>query len=312
VLTIGNFDGVHVGHQEILSAAKRIASQKPARLVAMTFEPHPVAVLFPNKSPGILTPLSLKRCLLEGFGVDCLVVLESTPELLSLAPTEFVNDFIADAIAPSVVVEGRSFNFGSGRSGGVDVLRQLGAQKGFEVAVVDAKEVRLSDGRGVEVSSTAVRELLCEGRVADAVKALGRAYRLIGRVVPGQGKGKELGFPTANMEPPEQIVPCEGVYAGLVEIGESFEDVCISKEKMRSAFSIGQSSAYGGGNQLLIEAHLLREVVGELSGKWMAMDFVERIRSQIEFETESQLSEQITRDCQKVRDILAGRVKGQM
>jgi len=305
VLTIGNFDGVHLGHQEILIAAGQTAAKRGAELVVMTFEPHPLTVLRPQKLPGILTSLALKKHLLAEFGVDCLFVVKSTVELLSLSPQDFVEQFIVKNIQPGVVVEGESFNFGCGRGGGVRTLQSLGAERGFEVSVVGAKEVGLSTGQTVRVSSTLIRNVLEGGRAADAAVALGRPYRLIGQVVPGCGKGKKLGFPTANMEPARQLVPAEGVYAGFVQTGDSEEKVCGAKERVPAAFSIGRSETLGSDNPLAIEAHILIDDVGDLHGKWLAMDFIKRIRDQQKFETESQLSEQIAKDCEKAREILA-------
>ncbi len=304
VLTIGNFDGAHIGHQEILAAGRQIAVQRQTELAAMSFEPHPVAVLHPEKSPGVLTPFTLKRCLLAELGVDCLFVLESGQELLSLSPADFIDQFLVKNIQPSVVVEGHDFNFGVERAGNVDTLQQLGAAKGFEVFVVEPKEVRLSTGRSVRVSSTSIRYMLEGGRVGDAAVLLGRPYRLVGEIVPGRGKGKKLGFPTLNLGSVKQIIPAESVYAGFVEIGDNEEDVCRAKEKMPAVFSIGKTQTFGSDHPQLIEAHLLIEDVGDLVGKWVAMDFVERIRSQERFGTEKELSAQIAKDCEKAEEIL--------
>jgi len=304
VLTIGNFDGVHIGHQEILTAAKQTTVQKKTELIVLTFEPHPLAVLHPQRTPGILTPLVLKKHLLAEFGVDCLLVLKTTHKLLNLSPADFAEQFIVENIHPDVVVEGESFNFGSSRTGNVHTLRNLGSNKGFLVSMIDSKEVKLSIGRSVKVSSTIIRSLLESGKVADAAVALTRPYRLIGQVVSGRGKGKKLGFPTANLKPAEQLIPAEGVYAGFVAIGDSEEKVCAAKEKSPAAFSIGRSSTYGHNNPLIVEAHLLIENVGDLLDKWLAMDFIERIRSQQKFETEKELAEQIDRDCQQAQQIL--------
>jgi riboflavin kinase/FMN adenylyltransferase len=307
VLTIGNFDGVHLGHQEILTVARQIATAKAVELAAMTFEPHPLAVLHPEKGPGILTPLALKKHLLAEFQLDCLLVVRSNRELLALSPQDFIERFLVKNIRPCVVVEGHSFNFGSGRTGSIDLLQQLGAEKDFEVVVVDAKEVKLSTDQTVTVSSTVTRDLLKAGSAADAAAVLGRTYRLIGRVVPGKGKGKQLGFPTANMQPSGQLVPAEGVYAGFVEIGDSFEDVCIAKQNLPAAFSIGRFGTPRCEHPLLIEAHLLMENIGRLYDKWLAMDFVKRIRDQRKFQTESQLCAQIAKDCKKAKEILASK-----
>jgi riboflavin kinase/FMN adenylyltransferase len=304
VLTVGNFDGVHLGHREILTAAKQTAAQRRAELVVMTFEPHPLAILHPQKAPGILTPLAFKKYLLAEFGVDCLFVSESTPELLSLSPRDFVQRFLVENIQPAVVVEGESFNFGSGRTGGVQTLQKLGAEKGFEVSIVQAKEVKLSTGKTLTISSTIIRDLLASGGAADAALTLGRAYRLIGQVVAGKGKGTQLGFPTLNMQPPQQLIPAEGVYAGLVEIGDNFQQVCSAKEKIPAVFSIGRSQTFGGDSPLAVEAHILTGDVGDLHGEWLAMDFVERLRDQQKFETDADLSAQIAKDCKKAREIL--------
>ena len=304
VLTIGNFDGVHLGHRQILTAAKKTAAKKRTQLVVMTFEPHPLAVLYPEKTPGILTPLALKKRILAEFGVDCLFVAKSTPELLNLSAENFIQRFLVENIQPDVVVEGESFNFGCGRDGSVQTLEKLGAEKGFEVSKIEAKEVKLSTGQAVKVSSTIIRELLADGKMADAAIALGRPYRLIGRVVPGRGKGKQIGSPTANMKPLQQLIPAEGVYAGLVEIGDSFEQVCKAKEKIPAALSIGRAETLGSDNPLAIEAHILAEDLSDLRGKWIAMDFVKYLRGQKKFETEKELSAQIANDCENAKEIL--------
>ncbi|MHC4336641.1 MAG: bifunctional riboflavin kinase/FAD synthetase [Planctomycetota bacterium] len=304
VLSIGNFDGVHLGHQKILTAARKIAAKNKTQLIAMTFEPHPISVLQPHKSPFVLTPLSLKMSLLAQFEVDCLFIQQSTPELLSLSPHDFTDDFLVKAIQPNVLVEGHDFNFGSQRTGNIQKLQMLGDEKGFEVCVVEAKKIQLSTGQTVRVSSTIIRNLLETGSVADAALALGRPYRLIGRVVPGHGKGKQLGFPTANLEPLQQIIPAEAVYAGYVQSSDTVEDVCPTKERLPAAFSIGGAQTLGYDRPKLIEAHLLTENVPELVGKWLAMDFVKHLRDQKKFDTEKDLAGQIKKDCENVKQIL--------
>ncbi|MGB2807358.1 MAG: bifunctional riboflavin kinase/FAD synthetase [Sedimentisphaerales bacterium] len=304
VLTIGNFDGVHIGHQEILTAAKQTAEERRTQLVVMTFEPHPLAVLHPQKKPGILTSPELKKHLLAEAGADCLLIIKSTPELLSLSPDEFVEQFIIKGTQPSVVVEGESFNFGSDRGGNVQTLQEVGPGKSFEVVVIEAMEAKFSTGQTVKVSSTVIRNMLKSGDVADAAVALSRPYRLIGQIIPGRGKGKQLGFPTANMGPPEQLVPADGVYAGFVQIGGSQGDVCVTKAEVPAALSIGRTQTLGTDNPLLIEAHILTGQVGDLHGKWLAMDFIQRIRSQQKFDTEKDLTNQIAKDCEKAKVIL--------
>jgi len=303
VLTIGNFDGVHLGHIEILSIAKKLAEQKKTSLAAMTFDPHPAYSLHPQKSPEVLTPLVLKTLLLAECGIDYLFVLKSSWEFLRLSPQEFVEEFLIKTIRPSIVVEGTNFNFGCRRSGNVGTLQQFGKENGFEVKVVPTKQIEVSAGT-LTISSTAVRQMISDGNVADAAIALARPYRLAGHIVSGQGRGRQLGFPTANMNPMKQIIPAEGVYAGSVEIGQSAEEVCSSMNRTPSVFSIGRPKNYGNSGPLMIEAHLLTKNVGDLYGKWMAMDFVNRLRDRQVFKTDISLMAQITKDCERARQIL--------
>jgi riboflavin kinase/FMN adenylyltransferase len=252
----------------------------------------------------MLTPLELKTHLLAECGVDALIVLEDNRWLLNLSPGNFASRFIVDNMQPGVVVEGDDFNFGLHRAGNIDTLRELGSQRGFEVCVIGSKEIKLSTGQTVRVSSTLIRYMLESGHVADAAAALGRPYRLIEKIIPGRGIGKKLGFPTLNMKKPTQVIPAEGVYAGFVKIGQTIENVLASEEKIPAVYSIGQARTYGEEFPLLIEAHLLIENVGDLIGKYMAMDFVERIRSQHKFKRSEELSAQIAKDCQKAKELL--------
>jgi len=304
VLSIGNFDGVHVGHQLILEEAKKEASRRGTHLVAMTFEPHPVAVLHPEKNPGVLTPLEMKEYYLAGCGVDILVVLPSNRELLGLSPEEFVDGFLIQKIRPGIVFEGEDFNFGIGRSGGLDILCRLGDEKGFEVRIIDEKEITLSSGESVRASSSQIRNLLEAGNIYEAAGVLGRSYRLIGKVIKGYGKGKELGFGTANLEPVNQVIPAEGVYAGIVRLGEGIENLCGQGGAHFSAFSIGRCRTFGGYRPRLIEAHLLEEKVPDLIGRRMTMEFIKRLRGQQRFSSEAELITQIKKDCERAEQIL--------
>jgi riboflavin kinase/FMN adenylyltransferase len=209
-----------------------------------------------------------------------------------------------------VVIEGSNFNFGYGRSGNVDKLTQLGKARGFEVIVADAIEVNVSDA-AISVcehigicSSSLIRRLLEKGFVRDATAALGKPYRLIGQTVPGRGVGKEIGFPTANISPLNQIVPDEGVYAGTVEIADTAAQACSSTNRLHAVFSIGRAKTFITDHPILIEAHILQAGVEDLTGKWLAMDFIDRIRSQQRFESREQLAEQIAIDCNTANDIL--------
>jgi riboflavin kinase/FMN adenylyltransferase len=304
ILTIGNYDGVHLGHQTILASAKDLAIKTDTELVVMTFEPHPVAILHPEKAPARLTPLLLKEHLLEQQDVDSLIILKDSASLLKLSPANFVDKFLVKHIQPAVVVEGETFNFGAGRTGSVQTLGELGNRSGFAVSVVPQKEIKLASGVCAKISSSLIRGLLAEGNVIDAFVALSRYYRLIGRVIRGKGKGRHLGFPTLNMEKTNQLVPAEGVYAGLVEVGDSCEQVVKSNRKLLAVFSIGHSETFGPTPRLLIEAHLLIENADRITGTWLAMDFVKHIRQQQKFASESALASQIAKDCQTARKML--------
>lgn len=304
VLTIGNFDGTHLGHRKIITVASRAANDRNLPLVAMTFEPHPVAVLFPEKSHGVLTPLELKQALLSEARIDCLFVVKSTAEVLGLSPEDFVLKFLNQALEPVIVFEGEDFNFGAKRAGSIQTLRQLGLKHGFDVTVVPAERMELSSGKEVRVSSTLIRNLIESGYVKDAAHALGRAYRLIGTVVTGRGKGKHLGFPTANLDPAAQIIPGEAVYAGYVEIGDTVEQVCKGGSGIPAALSIGRAPTIVTDHAQLIEAHILMDDVPDLLGKYLAMDFVEKLRGQQKFESEEQLGAQIAIDCENAKRCL--------
>ncbi len=304
VLTIGNFDGVHLGHQEIINVARKLADQRHSELVLMTFEPHPVAILYPEKAPGVLTPIVLKKHLLTQFGVDCLVVLESSYRILNLSPESFIDEFLLKSVQPDVVVEGEDFNFGYGRSGNVRILKELGERFSFEIVIVPGKEIKLADEQNARVSSTLIRHLLHKGKLTDTAQALGRYYRLSGQTTLGKGKGRKLGFPTANIDPANQIIPAEGVYAGFVEIADTEEQLCESKSKLPAAFSIGRAKTFISDHPLLVEAHILEQDPGDLYGKYLAMDFVKFIRHQQKFSSPQQLSTQIAKDCQYAKEIL--------
>jgi len=304
VLTVGNFDGVHIGHQEIIAVGLQIAAERNTRLVVMTFEPHPVAILHPDKAPGVLTPLEYKAHLLAEAGVDYLIVLKDTASLLKLSPADFVDKFLVSDVKPAVIAEGDDFNFGAARAGNIDTLRKMAAKNSFELVVVPARLTQLATGQKVRVSSTTIRYMLEAGHVADAADLLGRPYILAEKIIPGRGRGKQLGFPTLNLQIPRQVIPAEDVYAGWVSLGDDLGHTFDAKQRLKAVFSIGQARTFGDETPLLIEAHLLKNDIPETSGKWMAMEFVRRIRSQHKFKTPDDLARQIQKDCEKAKEIL--------
>lgn len=302
-VSIGNFDGVHLGHQDILDQSRAACGGGP--LSVMTFEPHPVAILHPDRAPNVLSPLPMKIRLLEQAGVDQLIIITDSLRLLNLSPKDFIDDFLIKTLSPKTVVEGPNFNFGYGRSGTMDTLRQMGQQRGFGVIEVPYRQIHLDqDRRSVTCSSTLIRRLLEQGEVDHAATALGRPYRLVGKTIPGRGVGRQLGFPTANIHPEKQILPSEGVYAGYVVVGDSLESVCTGGVRRPAAFSLGRAKTFLSDYPLLIEAHILEENVENLYGKYLAMEFISKVRGQQRFDTKEALIDQIRLDCRKVLELL--------
>ena len=296
VLSVGNFDGVHLGHQRILRTARALAHVSSAAVIAMTFEPHPVELLRPAQAPKRLTLWEEKARHLTDVGADAIVRLKTDWSLLSMSAEDFVRDILVKRIHPSYIVEGPNFGFGRGRTGNADTLRQLSPKGGFQVHVVEPFQVHYpGDVEAMVVSSTTVRQLLAAGDVARAAACLGRPYTLIGGVVRGAGEGKNLGYPTINLEVGGQLVPGEGVYAGWAEV---------RGDRHIAAISIGTRPTLGG-SSLAIEAFLLGGS-GDYYGEVARVDVIAFLREQRRFESPEALSEQIRRDVEGVRRTMAG------
>ena len=305
VLTIGNFDGVHRGHQTIITTARQIARDKQTQLAVMTFDPHPAVLLNPDRVPGILTPLGMKALLLESLSADVFIVIKDSLKLLNLSPEDFVDQFLMENLSPSVMVEGPDFNFGYGRSGNIETLRQFGKTRNFEVVEVPFVDIFPdSESETEKCSSSSIRRLLQEGRPRPAAQILGRPFRLVGRTIPGRGVGTKIGFPTANIEPTEQVIPAEGVYAGYVVVGDCLEDVVFGGLRRPAAISIGRAKTFLSDHPLLLEAHLLEDNVEDLRGKWLGLDFMRFVRHQQRFESKDILKTQIQKDCDKALNYL--------
>jgi riboflavin kinase/FMN adenylyltransferase len=305
VLTIGNFDGVHRGHQAIITAARQIARDKQTQLAAMTFDPHPGVLLHPERAPGILTPLAMKALLLESLSVDVLIVIKDSLKLLNLSPEDFVDQFLMENLSPSVMVEGPDFNFGYGRSGTINTLREFGKTRNFDVVEVPFVDVSVDNESETEkCSSSSIRQLLQKGRPRPAAQVLGRPFRLVGKTVGGRGVGGQIGFPTANIESTAQVIPAEGVYAGYVVVGDCLEDVAFGGLRRLAAISIGRAKTFLSDHPLLLEAHLLEDNVEDLRGKWLGFDFMRFVRHQQRFETKEDLKKQIQKDCDKALNYL--------
>jgi riboflavin kinase / FMN adenylyltransferase len=287
VVTIGVFDGVHEGHRAIvdrLIGAARVASL-PA--VVVTFDPHPMAVVRPDSQPATLTSVARRADLLEALGVAAMLVLPFTTERSRQSPEDFVREVLVSRLQAATVVVGSNFRFGYRARGDVDLLRRLGAEFGFTVNGLD-----LVDG----MSSTVVRELLAAGDVEAAARALGRPYRIEGEVVRGDARGKELGYPTANVQSPVgSAVPGDGVYAG---------ELIVDGERHPAAISVGTNPTFDG-TVRRVEAYVLDRDDLALYGKDVAVDFVVRLRGMVRFDNVDELIAQMADDVERARAALA-------
>ncbi len=292
VLTIGNFDGVHLGHRRILRTARPLADEAGLPVAALTFDPPPDLVLRPDDVPERITPHAEKCRLLLDAGADYVVTAGADKQLLSMSSAEFVERVIVGRFAPRHVVEGHNFFFGLGRSGNVETLAAAGKAAGFILHVVEPVMQDLPEGP-VRVSSTLIRRLVLEGGIAHANRCLGRDFSLYGRVSAGEGRGRVLEFPTANISVTEQVCPADGVYAGLAEI---------AGERFAAAISIGEKSTFGPGGERAVEAFLLN-AGGDYYDEYMVLSFIRRLRGQRRFDTAGQLRAQIAKDVERVREI---------
>lgn len=294
VLTVGNFDGVHLGHQRILRTAHALAKVSNSAVVAMTFEPHPVAVLRPDHAPPRLTLWEEKLHQLEHAGADAVIRLDTDWPLLSLPADDFVREVLVKRIHPSYIVEGPDFAFGRGRTGDVHTLEHLSPKGGYQVRIIDPYRLHLDSGEQIAVSSTQIRKLLSTGKVEEAARCLGRPYALVGPVIHGAGAGHKLGFPTINLDVGEQLVPAEGVYAGIA---------AVAGLRAPAAISIGTRPTLGG-RELAVEAFVLDE-----SGDWYAeharIEISSRLRDQRKFNSPEALAGQIAEDVKRTRDIIS-------
>lgn len=290
VVTIGNFDGVHVGHQSIFRQVIRRAREKSGIAVVLTFEPHPVTVLAPKKQPHILTPFSKKAKYIESCGIDRVVCEEFNRQLVEMPAQDFAATVLADRLQARQVVVGAGFSFGQGRKGTVSTLAEMGKKLGFSVHLTDPIKMH-----GSVVSSSRIRRLLDEGNVEEAGELLDRPYTISGAVVKGQQRGNTLGFPTANLEPGSNVIPAQGVYAILVDINET---------SYRGLVNIGHNPTFGQ-EPLSIEAHIL-DFNQQVYGKEMEISFIRRIRNEIAFSSADALASQIHKDIQTAKNIFAG------
>lgn len=290
VLTIGNFDGVHRGHQRILEAVLEEARRRRGTAVAITFEPHPAKFLTPETAPPLLVTPEQKLALLEAAHLDVVLVLPFTRELSQLSPRTFVEDILRRRLGAELVCVGESFRFGHRQAGNVTVLGELARDFGLTVRVIPPVVVG-----GQTASSTLLRRLLSQGEVARAARLLGRPFALAGDVQPGPGRGRRLHFPTLNMVPEQECLPARGVYVTETVVGG---------KAYPSATNVGVRPTFGG-DGLVVESHLLN-FSQQVEHGHLEVRFRERLRGEKKFPSPEALRAQIARDVERTRQFFAG------
>ncbi|HEX6709900.1 MAG TPA: bifunctional riboflavin kinase/FAD synthetase [Rubrobacter sp.] len=289
VLALGNFDGVHLGHQVVLRRAVEEGRQRGVKVVAATFHPHPRSVVGFGDPPRLLTPLELRSEALLRYGADEVVVIPFDLELSRKSPEQFVRDVLVGEIGASVVVVGENFRFGHKAAGHYRDLERLMREAGGKAVAVAVRGA----GREGEISSTRIRTLVSEGEVAGAAGLLGRPYVLRGEVVAGDRRGRSIGFPTANVLPdPDAVIPARGVYAGFVHVGG---------ERYAACTNVGVAPTFDRAESR-VEAHLM-DFDGDLYGREVDVSFAERIREERRFSGIDELTGQIRRDVEVARVI---------
>jgi riboflavin kinase/FMN adenylyltransferase len=288
VLALGNFDGLHRGHMKIIERVHRVASERGATAVAMTFDPHPPRVVRPDKAPPLLMTKTQRLEALDRAGVDGVAVVRFTPELSRWDPETFARTVLVEWLHVAEVWVGANFLFGHDRTGNFSSLRALGSRYGFRAEKIDP--VRYKD---FVVSSTRIRRLISEGRVDEAGALLGHPYTIDGTVVEGSHRGRELGFPTANLATGNELIPPHGVYATTVRLdGVIYPSIT----------NVGVRPTFDEEPRTVIETHLL-DVERDLYGLTLRLGFVQRLRDERRFESVDLLKAQVGADVQKARSL---------
>ncbi len=294
VVTIGNFDGVHLGHQHVIRRARDVAQERGLdRVVAVTFDPHPIAVLRPEHAPPTLTTIQARVDLLAAAGVDDVLVVPFSREVAAWSPERFVRDVLVDSLHAAAVVVGASFRFGSRASGDVATLHELGAELDFTAVGIPL------DGGPQVWSSTYVRHCLSAGDVEGAAEALGRPFTVRGTVIEGDKRGRELGFPTANV-PTSAVAaaPADGVYAGRLRRMDT-------DEVFPAAISVGTNPTFAGERERRVESYVLDRDDLELYGVEVEVSFVGRIRGMLRFDDVDALVKTMHDDVARTRAVLS-------
>jgi len=288
VVSIGNFDGVHRGHQVMARTVALRARELGVPSVIMTFDPHPTVLLAPDRIPPQLTTIQKRAELLDDCGIDCVIAYPTDRNLLQLEPDEFFQLIIRDELEARALIEGPNFHFGHRRAGTIDTLRALCSRHNMRLQILDP----VADDTGWMVSSTDIRKAIAEGRMPDATDLLGRPYSVSGVVGGGAQRGRHLGFPTANLENITVMLPPDGVYAGRVELADG---------PRLAATHIGPNVTFGELAKK-VEVHLL-DFAGDLYGQVLEVTFLEQVRGTQKFDGVEALKRQMEADVIRVREI---------
>ena len=296
IVTVGNFDGLHVGHRAITDTVVARARANGGTAIFYTFNPHPVRVLRPDRAPRLITTHEQKVELLEQAGIDALIVENFDTEFATTTAEKFIREILFGRIQPLEVYVGYDFHFGRDREGSMGLLTELGPKLGFSVTIIP--EITIG---GSDVNSTRIRKLLTESRVEEAGRMLGRTYSIRGRIVQGDQRGRTVGFPTANLDPENEILPAAGVYAGrffFIDEGSPERGA-----ELPAVMNVGTRPTFEGDGRTHAEAHLI-DFKGDVYGRHVEMSFLTRLREERRFPDVEALREQIASDVGAARKIL--------
>ena len=288
-LTLGIFDGIHLGHQKIIRRVMEKAAQIGGTSCVVTFDPHPREILTPDAAPDLLTSTDKKIQLIERLGVDALCLIRFSREFANIEATDFVKDFLIDRLHMKVIIEGYDWRFGKDRKGDVNLLRKMSAENGFEVEQLNGVEM---DGQ--IISSTLIRELILNGDLKRTDRYLGRSYSVTGVIVGGNRLGREMGFPTANIEPHHEAIPPNGIYAVWVDM---------DGDRKPGTLNIGYKPTVTEERRRTIEVHIM-DFYRDIYNEEIEITFVEKLRDEKKFPSIEALSAQIKKDVEKARSIL--------
>ena len=293
VVTVGFFDGVHRGHQAVVRRAVALAREREVPAVVLTFDPHPSEVVRPGTHPPLLSTAAHRADLMEMLGVDAVLVLPFTVELSKLTPEEFVRQVLVERLHAVAVVVGQNFRFGHRAAGTVETLAELGEKYGFTALALSLAAPE--DGGEQRFSSTDVRKMVLAGEVEAAAQRLGRPHRVEGVVVHGAQRGREMGFPTANLDtPPHTAIPADGIYAGWL---------VVDGDPLPAAISVGTNPTFDG-TARTVEAYAIGRTDLELYGKYVAVDFLARLRGQERFDSMESLVKRMNQDVEEATALL--------